>query len=347
MTVNDQIFDATVQHQIAVNNAANDTAKRALDELATFDRQVLNNVNRFDPGETNRGLDAVVRRVEESERDLSVGLFDLILADLLSVAEEEEEFNELLLIPLALSLNIELQRPKLSDIRRKVRTSEFSGGLIRLGTAKEHIDEFARRRARQISDELRLGRLGSLSSGQIIRNIRGTRAQRFRNGILQKLRNDLKSISLGAIVHASNTASGVFSSLNKTFFNEVWIAILDGNTCPICAARHNRRFKIGEGPQPPAHPNCRCIRMKTLKIGGAFKSPKFDDWLRAQPESVVVQALGPTRAKLFLRGRLPIERFVANPFRRTNSTRVLTIEELRASDSRTIQEAFRKAGLVT
>jgi hypothetical protein len=91
--------------------------------------------------------------------------------------------------------------------------------------------------------------------------------------------------------------------------------------------------------------NCRCVRTPFFKAGGTFASPDFDDWLRGEPVEVADQVLGKTRSKLFRDGKLKVERFVDNPLRRTNPTRILTLEELRASDSRTIQEAFKKAGL--
>jgi hypothetical protein len=345
MTINDDIFNASVRHQVAVNVAGGDTGKRAIAELNEFDQNLLAAITRFDPGDTNRGRDAVIRRIEESEREVTTGLFDLILADMIMIAEEEEDFNELLLLPLLLARGVELNKPRLADIRRDVRQTEFTGALLKLGTARDHLEEFARRRTDRLVSEVKLARLGGLSSGQVVRNLRGTRGQRFRNGAFAQMRRDLNSIALGGVIHSSNVAAGAFAEANKATFREVWIAVLDGKTCAICASRHNRKFPVGVGPQPPAHANCRCYRLKVVP-GESFKSLSFDEWLREQPRNVVEQVLGKSRARMFLEGGLEIKRFVENPFRKTPTSRILTLDELRASNSEAVREALRKAGLV-
>jgi len=62
---------------------------------------------------------------------------------------------------------------------------------------------------------------------------------------------------------------------------------------------------------------------------------KFDTWLKQQPSWFIEDVLGPTRAKLFLDGKLPISSF-------TDMTgRTLTLDELRQRDA----AAFKRAGL--
>ncbi|WP_290597058.1 MULTISPECIES: minor capsid protein [unclassified Archaeoglobus] len=39
-----------------------------------------------------------------------------------------------------------------------------------------------------------------------------------------------------------------------------WYAAADERTCPICGAKHDKIFNIGD-PTPPAHPNCRCTTL--------------------------------------------------------------------------------------
>ena len=37
-----------------------------------------------------------------------------------------------------------------------------------------------------------------------------------------------------------------------------WIAAYDDRVCPICEGLHDEVFNLGEEPEIPAHPNCRC-----------------------------------------------------------------------------------------
>ena len=62
---------------------------------------------------------------------------------------------------------------------------------------------------------------------------------------------------------------------------------------------------------------------------------KFDTWLKQQPSWFIDDTLGPTRAKLFLDGKLPISSFT------DLAGRTLTLDELRQRDA----DAFRRAGL--
>lgn len=345
MTVNDEIFDATVRHQVAVNVAGGDSGKRTVAQLNAFDQQLLADIVRFEPGESNRGRDALLRRIEATEASIGTTLLELVTADMLDIASEEEEFNEALLIPLLLLRGVELKKPRLVDIRREALRTEFHGPMVKLGTARAQVREFARRRAARLASEVRLARLGDASASQIVRDLRGTRGQGFRNGVFSQMRRDVEAIALGGTISSSNVASGMFAAANPRVLKEIWIAILDGKTCAICASRHNRKFPVGAGPVPPAHVRCRCFRMKVIP-GMTFKSMSFDEWLGTKPRKTVEQVLGKARAKMFLEGGLEIRRFVDNPFRKAPASRILTLDELRASGSTAVQEALSKASLV-
>lgn len=38
-----------------------------------------------------------------------------------------------------------------------------------------------------------------------------------------------------------------------------WVAAMDERTCPKCGPLHGKKFRIGEAPDCPLHPNCRCV----------------------------------------------------------------------------------------
>lgn len=44
---------------------------------------------------------------------------------------------------------------------------------------------------------------------------------------------------------------------------ERWHTRDDGRVCARCAALHGQEFRLGEGPQPPLHPSCRCRRRRS------------------------------------------------------------------------------------
>jgi len=60
----------------------------------------------------------------------------------------------------------------------------------------------------------------------------------------------------------------------------------------------------------------------------------YGQWLKKQPRGFVEDTLGPTRAKLFLDGKLPIDRFTD---RRGGE---LTLDQLKDRDSAAWRKAF-------
>ena len=96
----------------------------------------------------------------------------------------------------------------------------------------------------------------------------------------------------------------------------------------VCASLDGMRFKIGEGPLPPIHPNCRSVvtpvlseRFDFLKEGATRPSKGADgvelvpsdqtyySWLKDQPVAFQNDAIGATRAKLLRDGGLSSEEF--------------------------------------
>lgn len=350
MTVNQDILDATIRHHLNMIDAGDDVAVRALKLLRTFDEKTFAEIAKFDPqavsaGNRPRRLKALTKRLNDINRQARKEVLNLVRSEMNSIAIGSLQFHEQLHVPLALSAGRRISTQSRSGVRRSVRTGEFTGGRVRSGRINDHINEFFRVRGRQINETVRFGFLSDQSSSAILRGIRGTSDQSFRDGIIRRHRLELSGIVRSSSTFAANIVSDGVAAGNPDEYFEVWNSILDGRTCAICAARHKKIFSVDTGPFPPAHPNCRCIRVPLLKDGGEFEDESFDAWLRQQPRSTAEQVLGKTKAKLFAKGGLRVERFVDRPLRDLSRTREFTIEELLKSDSAVVQDAVRKAGL--
>ena len=53
-------------------------------------------------------------------------------------------------------------------------------------------------------------------------------------------------------------------STESLFDAELLVATLDGQTCMQCRSLDGKHFPIGEGPIPPLHSGCRCLRVAYL-----------------------------------------------------------------------------------
>ena len=56
------------------------------------------------------------------------------------------------------------------------------------------------------------------------------------------------------------------------------VCTLDERTCPVCGRMDGKRFKLGEGPMPTFHPNCRCGIRQVLpdSVRGSLKRAARD-----------------------------------------------------------------------
>lgn len=105
-------------------------------------------------------------------------------------------------------------------------------------------------------------------------------------------RDGLLNASIRRVSSFTNTAIQSVSSLVQSAIasayaeNYEWVSILDSKTTVICQDRNGQIFSYKDGPQPPAHVNC---RSRIIPIVGTFPAsgaPTFGAWFKAQPASV-------------------------------------------------------------
>lgn len=54
---------------------------------------------------------------------------------------------------------------------------------------------------------------------------------------------------------------------------EEWSTVIDERRCQLCGSLHGLRFRAGEGPRPPAHIWCRCVRRVVDRYDEAQLTP--------------------------------------------------------------------------
>ncbi|MCP4493082.1 MAG: phage head morphogenesis protein [Gammaproteobacteria bacterium] len=193
-----------------------------------------------------------------------------------------------------------------------------------------------------------------LTVNQIINDgiLLGETTQQITSSIMSQFkrvqRDQVKTLVRTATNHAAAQArKTLFSQNSEILDGEEWVATLDSRTTLICAGRDGRVYPVGRGPYPPAHWNCRSVRVAVIKDefasisqtarrpevaakgrGTTSSQTKFDGWLRRQPADFQDEYFsqfpnGLKKAKLFRKG-VPIDRF------RDESGRDFTLEQLEA-----------------
>lgn len=236
--------------------------------------------------------------------------------------------------PLVAELVQDIAAPRL--VRSIVVSRPMQGRVLRQWT-----NAIGRDLASRVEQQVKLGLTMGESIPTIVQRVRGRRAAGFRDGVLQTTRRNAEGVVRTAVNHVTTHAREATYEANSDLIQGVqWVSTLDARTTEICAALDGRVFRVGDGPRPPAHFNCRSTTVPALKSwesigikdpgvgtrasmnGQVPASMTYGKWLQQQPAAFQDEVLGKGRAELFRRGHVPIERFI------DKRLRPLTLREL-------------------
>jgi SPP1 gp7 family putative phage head morphogenesis protein len=207
----------------------------------------------------------------------------------------------------------------------------------------------------QVESLLRKARSEGMSNSDITRVLRGTRENRYTDGMMIKLGRQNATLVRTAVQHVNSVARQAFWESNSGLVTGYrWLSVLDRRTSRECASLDGREFKFNEGPLPPVHPNCRSTTVAVLSKEfdifdeGATRAAQggpvpadmsYYEWLKTQPADFQDSVLGPTRGLLFRSGGMTVEEFTRLQLNSFFEPR--TLEEMR----KIAPLAFRRAGV--
>lgn len=364
-TVNEDLQDATIRHQIFLTRVQNGVARRMLTLLNRSEDELVASIARLDPTSVaarfqrmrmERLLEDITDLTEQLRRQMGAEL----RGELEDVATAERAFQAEALarsggraVGNLIETRFEFLTPQ--RVRAAALARPFQSVHLKWATQSDHLRELMRRRGELVRGAIQQGFIQGETIGQIIRRVRGTRRLRFADGILNISRRATETMVRTAVNHTANAARQFLYEQNEDLVKGIrYLAILDSRTTPICRALDGNVYPIDSGPRPPQHPNCRSTTAPVMKSfrdigldvddapgiagiadGKVAPYQSYNDWLRTQPKSFVEDVLGKTKAKLYLDGDLPLDRFV------DRSGAELTIDELRTKEA----AAFEAAGL--
>lgn len=258
------------------------------------------------------------------------------LKDLAGVEAEWQAKNLEKVIP----LDWQTERPSSAQVMAAAMDRPFDGNLL-----KDVLKGIGSGRQKRIDQTIRRDTVLGKTTDQIVRDLFGTRAANYRDGIMPGFsRKDVQSIVRTAVSHVASAAREMTYQANDDIIKGLQIVeTLDPDTCLECMADDGREIEIDSPEQYPIHYNCRRTTVPVLKswrelgldidelppgtrasLDGQVSSKlTYSDWLKDQPEAVQREALGPARYQLFASGT-PITAFSVDG-------RVLTLDELKGA----------------
>ncbi len=349
MTLNDELRDRAVAHQIYLLRYESGVVRKILSLLASVDKDLVSQLSDISSGMSISEIDAKLEGIrniisaswDEAGRDLS--------AELAGLAVYESNHQEAVIRDSA-PVELNLVTPSAEMLIAAVESKPFEGKLLREWIEKLDADSYTR-----IRDAVRMGVVEGETYGQITKRVIGTKALKYSDGVTALNRRQAQALVSTAVAHTANEARQTFYVENDDLIKGVqWVSTLDARTTPICQSRDGKLYPVDSGPRPPAHFRCRSATTPVLKSwrelgidineapagtrasmdGQVPEAETYQTWLKKKPASFQDEVLGPARAKLFREG-MPLDRFV------DQSGNEYTLKELRAKDS----ELFKRAGI--
>lgn len=369
-TVNEQLQHHAIDHLIDLGRYSNGVIRRMIALLNRVDpdlmAKIAEAIERLGPESATVGyLETVLASAREINARAYQAVFGALPDELRALADYEAGYQLDLfghVLPRPVLVRFPLSRVAPAQVYAAAMSRPFQGGLLREWAASTEAN-----RMKAIRDAIRIGFVEGQTNEQIVTRIRGTRALRYKDGVLERSRRGLTAIVRTAVGHTAATARDQTYAANADVIKaEEWVATLDLRTSPMCRARDGKRYTAGEhkpighsipwGAGPGRlHFACRSTSAPVTKSwrelgldideldpatrasmdGQVPAGTTYPEWLAKQSAARQDEVLGPTRGKLLREGGLSIEAMYSQ------RGDFLTLEQLRRKDA----SAFGKAGL--
>lgn len=371
MGVNDDIRDAALRHQLGLLRVDNSTLRKILRLLEDADldlqEQIRGRIAKlaergFDTGAvTTRRLEELQALVRRQSRQLAAALGRALRKELLDLADYEREFQSGMMKS-TVPVNIGFRTVSPEVLEAIVTRRPFRGRLL-----SEWAERIGADRVGRVMQEIKLGLVEGESSDSIIRRIRGTKDNHYRDGILRITRRDAEGVVRTASAHVTNSARDVLYERNADVLQAVrWDSTMDGRVTPQCYVRHTKRYTVADkkpidhqipwlaGPGR-LHFNCRSASIPEIKpyreLGLDIDDPPPGvkasmagqipadmspfEFIEGPGKRFAGDVFGPTRLRLLREGKLtPQDLFGSRG-------QFWSLDELRRREA----EAFVEAGL--
>lgn len=206
--------------------------------------------------------------------------------------------------------------------------------------------------ADRIAGVIRNGHAQGKTPKQVLAELVGTKAGRFQDGLSAMNRRTAATlVRTGTQSSTSIARQLAFEANPKLILGYEWISVLDNRTSKQCRSLDGKKFKTGEGPLPPLHPNCRSSTTPDLSNGfqpnergtgtpldaRVGTDTTYYQWLKTQEPEFQDDVLGPTRGQLFRDGGLSAKRFA--DLQLDQNFEPMTLEEMKELEPK----AFKRA----
>lgn len=325
MATSQQLIEQSTRHQVFLERVKTGEANQFASFLKEIDRNVRLRLSGEDLTDYSRSrLERLIVGINGDLDAIYTRYWDELRGNLIDIAEYEAEFESRSLNTVLENFETTIPSPQ------QVRAAIFSAPLSVRGAdggklLEPFIKDWSAKEIKRVSGAVRQGFYEGQTTGQILQTVRGTRANKFRDGLLSITNRGAEAIVRTAIQHTASIARQETWNTNSNVVKGVrWVSTLDGRTTQVCRSLDGTIHPVNKGPRPPIHVRCRSTTVAELDARfdflkqGATRSSKdgyvsadltYYQWLKQQPARFQAEAIGVSRAKLLRGGGLTAERF--------------------------------------
>lgn len=316
-SVNERLRDEVILHAHKLARYEDHQRDELLKVLDQAHHDILDKIARTG-GEWTKGwltdMADTIQRVYSTAFDGMTGNLDTALR---SLSEQESKWAANTLDD-AIPIRVSVTMPGADQLWKAITTTPADRGHL----LSELTTKWKQSTTDKITAAIRQGVVEGETVDQMTRRIRGTRANRYADGIMQTTRANAETIARTSVMHVSNQAQMATYRDNSDLVGSVqFVATLDTRTCEECGPLDGKTWGLDEAGLvvPPVHMNCRCLLIPVTKSwkelginldditpasrasmdGVVPASMTYNEWLKAQPSDRQNEALGPRRAEQF------------------------------------------------
>ncbi len=368
-TVNETLLDAETNHQVNLQQYSTGVVRRIIAILnradAALAAALTQALDGLDPASfTVERLEVLLGAVRLLNKEAYDAIGRALPAEMAALAAYEAGYQLGLFkdtIPPGVQRVIAVRAVSAEQAYAAAMARPFQGRLLQGWAAAVEPT-----RMQAIRNKIRDGVLQGKTNDQIVRDIRGTRAKGYEDGILARGRVEVEAVVRTAVAHTAAMAREEFYKANVDLIAALkWVSTLDLRTSEMCRIRDGKKYTADHKPvghsvtwlQGPGRLHWRC-RSSSAPITKSFRELGIDidelppterasmdgqvpadmtygDWLQKQSAKRQDEVVGPVRGKLMREGKVPFDQFY------NARGEWIDLEELRKRDA----AAFARAGL--
>lgn len=350
-------IDSSIRNMVLLERLKTGEAQKFAPFLVKIDQSIRERLSGDELTNFNRArLDKLLKEVDTLLADILGGFTDQLQLDLMDIAQSQASFEATLLtntLPVGISLDAAvpaLQTLKTAAFKNPLSIKGNGGGKL----LEPFIKDWSAAEVEKISGAIRQGWFEGQTNAEIVRQIRGTKALAYSDGILATTDRNAGTVVRTAVQHVTSQARNEVARANDDIVKGIrFLSTLDNRTSQICRSLSGKVFPVDSGPRPPMHPNCRSSFVLITKYSelfskGATQSSMHGQvpadltyyaWLKTQSAAFQDLAIGPTRGKLLRDGGISAEKFSA--LHLGTNFKPLTLVQLKELEP----EMFARAGL--